>query len=156
MKILNKKTNINNLESVNYNIINNKKSNIRQEYTSLSAIKPSFEKILNYEIKVPKDFNKVNEVQLKNILNSEGLHYFHFSEEGDIISGRKGKYIFKVRNTNNEKDYKLKIKKINSKFKKLNVKLNKVNRNYSKKKSELFNDIPKITKSSKNKIKKTK
>ena len=152
----NKKTNINNLESVNYNIINNKKSNIRQEYTSLSAIKPSFEKILNYEIKVPKDFNKVNEVQLKNILNSEGLHYFHFSEEGDIISGRKGKYIFKVRNTNNEKDYKQKIKKINSKFKKLNVKLNKVNRNYSKKKSELFNDIPKITKSSKNEIKKTK
>ena len=152
----NKKTNINNLESVNYNIINNKKSNIRQEYTNLSAIKPSFEKISNYEIKIPKDFNKVNEVQLKNILNSEGLHYFHFSEEGDIISGRKGKYIFKIRNTNNEKDYKKKIKRVNSKFKKLNVKLNKVNRNYSKKKSELFHDIPTVTKSSKNKIKKTK
>ncbi len=152
----NKKTNINNLESVNYNIINNKKSNIRQEYTNLSAIKPSFEKISNYEIKIPKDFNKVNEVQLKKILNSEGLHYFHFSEEGDIISGRKGKYIFKIRNTNNEKEYKKKIKRVNSKFKKLNVKLNKVNRNYSKKKSELFHDIPKVTKSSKNKIKKTK
>ena len=47
-------------------------------------------------------------------------------------------------------------KGINSKFKKLNVKLNKVNRNYSKKKSELFHDIPTVTKSSKNKIKKTK
>ena len=149
-KIKNKKTNLNNLESVNYNIINNKSSKMREEYTNLSSIKPSFEKVTSFEIKIPND-NKTNGIKIKNILHSEGLHFFNFSEEADIISGNKGKYIFKIRNSYNDKSFKDKIRKINSKFKKLNVKLNKTDRNYSKKKSELFHDIPKLTDTSKNK-----
>ena len=157
--IKNKKTNISNLESVNYNILNNKKSNIRKAYTDLSSIKPSFEKVTDYEIKMPKNYNKINDVTIKNILHSEGLHSFKFSEEGDIIGGTKGKFKFEIRNSNNDKFFDLKIKRINSKFKKLDVKLNKTERKHSKKKSELFHDIPKIdkttktTKTSKNKKK---
>ena len=138
LKLKNKKTNINNLESVNYDIINNKTSKIRQEYTNLSSIKPSFGDISNYEILIPKNFNQVNEIKLKNILHSEGIHFFNFSEQGDIIGGNKGKYLFKVRNSNNEKEFKDKIKKINSKFSKINIKLNKIKVNYSKKKSDLI------------------
>lgn len=132
-----KKTNINNLDSVNYDIINNKKSNMRQKYIDLSLTKPSFEKISNYEIIIPKNFNQVNEVKLKNILHAEGIHFFNFSEKGDLIGGNKGKYIFKIRNSSNDKNFKNKIKKVNSKFSKINVKLNKTETNYSKKKTEL-------------------
>ena len=138
LKLKNKKTNINNLESVNYNIINNKASKIRQEYTNLSSVKPSFGDISNYEILIPKNFNQVNEIKLKNILHSEGIHFFNFSEQGDIIGSNKGKYLFKVRNSNNEKEFNNKIKKINSKFSKINIKLNKIKVNHSKKKSDLI------------------
>ena len=137
-KIKNKKTTINNLESVNYNIINNKTSKKRQEYINLSSTKPSFEDVTNYEILIPKNFNQVNDIKLKNILHSEGIHFFNFSEQGDIIGGCKGKYIFKVRNSNNEKEFNDKIKKINSKFSKINIKLNKIKGNLSKKKTDLL------------------
>ena len=138
LKSKNKKTNINNLESVSYNIINNRKSNIRQIYSTLSSLKPNFEKVSNYEIIIPNNFKKVNEVKLKNVLHSEGLHIFNFTEQGDVIGGNKGKYIFKIRNSNNEKSFKDKIKKVNSKFSKLNVKLKKVEGNYSRKKTDLI------------------
>lgn len=149
----NKKTAINNLESVNYNIINNKKSNIRQDYINLSSNKPIFENVSNYEIIIPKKFNQVNELKLKNILHSVGIHFFSFTEQGDIISGSRGKYLFKIRNTKNDKNFRDKIKIINSKFTKLNVKLKKTNLNYSKKKTDLIPNTSKksIVKNNKNK-----
>jgi hypothetical protein len=143
LQVKNNKTDINNLESVNYNIINNKKNNIRQIYTNLSSAKPSLENISNYEIIIPKNFNKINEVKLKNILHCEGLHFFNFTEQGDIIGGNKGKYIFKIRNSNLDKNFNNKIKNVNSKFSKLNVKLNKINGNYSRKKTDLIPSNPK-------------
>ena len=138
LKNKNRKTNINNLESVSYNIINNRNSNIRQIYSTLSSAKPDFEKVSNYEIIIPNNFKQLNEVKLKNILHSEGLHFFNFTEQGDVISGNKGKYIFKIRNSNIEKNFKDKIKKVNSKFSKLNVKLKKVDDNHSRKKTDLI------------------
>ena len=138
LKNKNRKTNINNLESVSYNIINNRKSSIRQMYSTLSSTNPNFEKVSNYEIIIPNNFKQVNEVKLKNILHAEGLHIFNFTEQGDVIAGNKGKYMFKIRNSNNEKNFNDKIKKVNSKFSKLNVKLKKVDNNYSKKKTDLI------------------
>ena len=138
LKNKNRKTSINNLESVSYNIINNRNSNIRQIYSTLSSAKPDFEKVSNYEIIIPNNFKQLNEVKLKNILHSEGLHFFNFTEQGDVISGNKGKYIFKIRNSNIEKNFKDKIKKVNSKFSKLNVKLKKVDDNHSRKKTDLI------------------
>jgi hypothetical protein len=138
LKNKNRKTNINNLESVSYNIINNRNSNMREIYSTLSSAKPSFEKVSNYEIIIPNNFKQLNEVKLKNILHAEGLHFFNFTEQGDVIAGNKGKYIFKIRNSNNEKNFKDKIKKVNSKFSKLNVKLKKVDDNYVKKKTDLM------------------
>ena len=143
LELKHNKTDINNLGSVNYNIINNKKSNERQTYTNLSSAKPSFENISNYEIIIPKDFNKVNEVKLKNILHCEGLHFFNFTEQGDVIGGNKGKYLFKIRNSNIDKNFNHKIKNINLKFSKLNVKLNKVKGNYSRRKTDLIPNNPK-------------
>jgi len=138
LKNINKKTNINNLESVSYNIINNRNSNIRQIYSTLSSTKPNFEKVSNYEILIPNNFKQLNEVKLKNILHAEGLHFFNFTEQGDVIGGNKGKYIFKIRNSNNEKNFNDKIKKVNSKFNKFNVKLKKVDDNHSRKKTDLI------------------
>jgi hypothetical protein len=138
LKNKNRKTNINNLESVNYNIINNRNSSIRELYSTLSSTKPNFEKVSNYEIIIPNNFKQSNEVKLKNILHAEGLHFFNFTEQGDVIAGNKGKYIFKIRNSNNEKNFKDKIKKVNSKFTKLNVKLKKVDDNHSRKKTDLI------------------
>ena len=138
LKNKNRKTNINNLESVSYNIINNRNSNIRQIYSTLSSAKPDFEKVSNYEIIIPNNFKQLNEVKLKNILHSEGLHFFNFTEQGDVISGNKGKYIFKIRNSNIEKNFKDKIKKVNSKFSKLNVKLKKLEENHSRKRTDLI------------------
>ena len=50
-KLNNKKTNLGNVESVGYNILNNKKSNKTEEYITLSSKKPSFLKLTSYEIK---------------------------------------------------------------------------------------------------------
>ena len=155
LNIKNNKTNINNLESVNYNIINNKTSTSREEYKNFSSIKPSFGEIINYEILIPKNYNKVSEIKLKNILHSEGIHFFNFSEQGDIIGGNKGKDRFKVRNSNNEKEFNDKIKKVNNKFSKINIKLNKLRENHSKKKTDLIQN-PKNYKTSKFSYKKKK
>ena len=66
------------------------------------------------------------------------MHFFNFTEQGDVIGGNKGKYIFKIRNSNNEKNFNDKIKKVNSKFNKFNVKLKKVDDNHSRKKTDLI------------------
>ena len=145
IEINNKKTNLNNLESVNYNIINNKKSSKNEEYIKLSSIKPSFQKITNYEIKVPKNYAEANELKLKKILSMEGIHFFNFSEQGDLIGGNKGKFVFQIRNSNNDNKYNDTMKKINSKMSKMNVMLKKTNKNYLKKKTDLYSDVPKIT-----------
>ena len=111
-EIKNKNTNLNNIESVNYNIINNKKSSKIEEYIKYSSIKPSFQTISNYEIKIPKNYAEANEMKLKHILNTEGIHFFNFSEQGDLIGGNKGKFVFKIRNSNNDNNFIDKMKKI--------------------------------------------
>ena len=141
-KLNNKKTNLNNVESVGYNILNNKKSNKTEEYITLSSKKPSFLKLTSYEIKIPKNFNQANDLKLKKLLTSEGIHFFDFSETGDLIGGSKGKFVFKVRNSDNDNNFDDKIKKINSKFSKMNVKLKRDDVNYLKKKTDLVVDIP--------------
>lgn len=137
-KIKNKKTDINNLESVNYNIINNRKNNKREDYINLSSIVPSSEIVDKYEIIIPKNYNTINEMKLKNILHAEGIHFFNFSEHGDIIGGTKGRYSFKIRNSINDNKFKDKIKKVNCKFSKINVKLKKLSGNYSRKNTGLI------------------
>ena len=141
-KINNKKTNFNNLESVGYNILNGIKSNKTEEYMTLSSKKPSYLELTNYEIKIPKNYNKANDLKFKKLFTSEGIHFFNFTEQGDLIGGNKGKFIFKVRNADNDNNFDNKIKKINNKLSKMNVKLKRDNVNYFKKKTDLVTDIP--------------
>ena len=76
--INNKKANLNNLESVGYNIFNNKNSNKIEEYITLSSKKPSYLELTNYEIKMPKNYNQVNDLKIKKLLTSKGIHFFIF------------------------------------------------------------------------------
>ena len=133
-----RKTNLSNISSVNYNIISSDlNSNINAEYAKYSSIKPEFSNYEYYEIIIPKNFNNTNESKLQNILHSQGLHFFNFKSEGDIVVGEKGKYTFNIRksNLNNEKNNINKvIKKLEEKY---NIKLKKTNRENKKKGSEI-------------------
>lgn len=136
--LLKKKTNIGNLESVNYDIITTKENTSRENYYNLNSMKAKYEEINNFEIIVPKNYNGFDEYKLKNVLYSEGLHFFNFHEKGDIIGGEKGKFEFKLRNSKLDKNIQEKIRKVNYKFNKMNVKLKKIEKNSSKKKTDLF------------------
>ena len=132
------KTNRSNLESVKYYIISTRKSNIIDKYNNLSGLKASSSKVDDYEILVPKNYNKANVSHLKNVLNSNGLHIFGLKEEGDLIGGQKGKFKIKVRtNGQNEKDNNKSINKINNKLSDMDVKLKKNIIDLRKKKTDI-------------------
>ena len=134
----NKKTNRLNIESVKYDIISTRNSDIFDKYNNLSGIKASSSNIEDYEILVPKDYNKSNICNLKNVLNSNGVHIFGVKEEGDIIAGQKGKYKVKVRtNGQNEKDKNKMIYRVSNKLMDLNAKLKRDNIDWGKKKTDI-------------------
>ena len=140
-RINNKKTTLNNLESVNYNILNNKKSNKTEEYIALSSKNPTYHEVTNYEIKMPKNYSQANDFELKKLFSTKGIHFFNFTEQGDLIGGVKGKFSFKIRNSDNDNNFEAKIKKINYNLSKINMKLKKFNNiSYLKKKTDLNTD----------------
>ena len=132
------KTNSSNIESVKYDIISTRKSNIFEKYNNLSGIKASTSKYEDYEIIVPKDYNKSNINNYTTIFNSNGIHIFGIKEEGDIIAGQKGKYKIKVRtNGKNEKEKNKMINRSNNKFKKMDIKLKRNIYDWRKKKTDI-------------------
>ena len=133
-----KKTNRANIESVKYDIISTNKSNLFEKYNNLSGIKASSSKIEDYEIIIPKNYNKSNVYKFKNILNSSGIHAFGLKEEGDIIGGQKGKFLIKVRvNGQSEKEKNKMINKASNRLMNLNVKLKRNLIDWGKKKTDI-------------------
>ena len=135
---MNTKTNATNIESVNYDIISNKKNNLYDKYNKLSNKKASESEYDNYEIIIPKNYNKLDGQKLKNMLHAEGVHYFGFSEQVNI-GGDKGKFKFKIRKSNLDKNNKNNCvsklsKKLSSSF---NVKLKKTDKVNERKTTEI-------------------
>lgn len=135
---MNSKTNASNIESVNYDIISNKKNNLYDKYNKLSNQKASVSEYDNYEIIIPKDYNKLDGQKLKNMLHAEGVHFFGFSEQANI-GGDKGKFKFKIRKSNLDKNdinncVKKLSKKLSSSF---NVKLKKTDEVNERKTTEI-------------------
>ena len=132
------KTNRSNMESVKYDIISTRKSNIFDKYKKLSGEKASASKIEDYEILVPQNYNKANVYNLRNVLGSNGLHIFNLKEEGDVIGGQKGKFKIKVRvNGQNEKDKNKIINNVSNKLLNMDVKLKKNSVDLGKKKTDI-------------------
>ena len=133
-----KNINHSNIESVKYDIISTKKSNIYDKYNNLSNIKASSYQIEDYELIIPKNYNKSNPHNLKNILNSKGLHIFGVKEEGDVIAGLKGKYKVKVRlNGQSERDKNKMINKASNKLMDLDIKLKRNINDCKKRKTDI-------------------
>lgn len=115
-----------NMESVKYDIISTRKSNIYDKYNNLSGIKATSPNIEDYEILLPKNYSKANMHSFKNVFNSNGLQFFGLKEEGDIIGGQKGKFKIKIRmNGQNEKENNRSLNKINKKLLGMDAKLKK-------------------------------
>ena len=132
------KTNRSNIESVKYDIISTRKSNIFDKYKKLSAEKATSSKVEDYEILVPKDYNKANVYNLRNVLGSNGLHIFNLKEEGDVIGGQKGKFKIKVRiNGQDEKDKNKIINNVSNKLLNMDAKLKKNTADLGKKKTDI-------------------
>ena len=93
------KTNASNIESVNYDIISNKENHLYDKYNTLSNKKADNTQYDNYEIIIPKNYNKLDSSKLKNFLHAEGIHFFGFKEQANLI-GDKGKFTFKIRKSN--------------------------------------------------------
>ena len=140
----NNKTNFSNIESVKYDIISTQKNNLNKQYCNLSNLKAAPEEIENYEIIVPHNYNKMQEIKIKNILGDEGMHYFNLKEEGDIVGGEKGRYLFNVRRSSLEKDNNNQVKNITKKLNKLNVKFHKIIPNRAKIKCESIKNCNEI------------
>lgn len=127
-----------NIESVKYDIISTKKSNLFDKYNNISSIRASTSRIEDYEIIVPKNYNKSNIYKLKNIFTSNGVHVFDIKEDGDLISGQKGKFKIKVRlNEQNEKDNNKMINKASNKLSNMDVKLKRDIINWRKKRTDI-------------------
>lgn len=115
------RTNSSNVESVNYNILMPTKPN--SITPSLCTINCFFNEekkkiIENYEINVSKEFPKANARELKNYFISEGLHIFNFEEKQNCVNSQIGKFTFKIRRSDIDKDYDNKINKIHKKVEK--------------------------------------
>ena len=133
------KTNESNIESVNYDIISNKSNNLYDKYNKLSNKKVVNSQYENYEIIIPKDYNRIDGSKLKNLLHAEGIHFFNFREDANV-SGNKGKFKFKIRNSNIDKNNNEvnNIGKLSKKIKKLfNIKLKKCEEFNEKKTTEI-------------------
>lgn len=78
-----------------------------------------------YQIEVPKDFDKINLKDIKNMFYSEGIHLYRCETKGNNFSNKSGKILFKIRRDKNDKEYSTKIEKINNKITNNQMALNK-------------------------------
>lgn len=133
-----KKNNQANIESVKYDIISTNEKSPNKKYSNNSGLKPTSSKIQDYEMVLPNGFNKLNESKLKNILHAQGIHYFNFTEQGDIACGNKCRYKFKVRSSDLDKNHEKNIEKVSKKLSSIySIKLQKTINNPSKKRTEV-------------------
>ena len=119
------KTNASNIESVNYDIISNKANNLYDKYKKLSNKKAKNEQYEKYEIIIPKNYTKLESSKIKNMLHAQGVHFFEFREQAKV-AGDKGKFEFKIRTTNydkNNKNNNIMEKLSNKLIKNFNIKL---------------------------------
>ena len=133
------KTNASNIESVNYDIISNKANNLYDNYKKLSNQKVNNEKYEKYEIIIPKNYNKFESTKLKNLLHAQGVHFFEFREQAKV-AGDKGKFEFKIRTTNydkNNKNNNIMEKLSNKLIKNFNIKLKLSNEAIERKTTEI-------------------
>ena len=133
------KTNASNIESVNYDIISNKENNLYDKYKNYSNKRGDILEYENYEIIIPKNYNKLDSSKLKNLMHAEGIHFFGLREQAKV-SGDKGKFCFKIRKTNLNKNKKINdcktIEKLSKKLSNIfNVKLKKYDENINKRKT---------------------
>ena len=134
----NKDTNLSNIESVKYDIITNRKSNLFDKYNNLSGIKATSSNIKDYEILVPQNYNNSDINSLKYVLASNGVHVFGVKEEGDIISGLKGKYKLKIRiDEPDEKHTNKMINKSSKKMTKYDVELKRNHTDFRKRRTDV-------------------
>ena len=136
---LKEKTNESNIESVNYDIISNKSNNLYDKYNTLSNKKASNSQYENYEIIIPKNYNKLDSSKLKNFLHAQGIHYFSFKEDA-VVSGDSGKFTFKIRKSTIDKknDKVNNIEKLSKKLKQMfDVKLKKYDEVNKRKTTEI-------------------
>lgn len=95
------------MESVKYDIISTKaSSSFYSKYKTLSTPsannntnKASLSKIESYEIVFHNNHsnNPLNESKIKDLLHSQGIHFFNFKEQANILSGGNSKFQFKIR-----------------------------------------------------------
>ena len=112
------------MNSVKYNIISPGRLNSDRSYRYKPAEDTAFSNIDYYEIECGDKFNKMNTGLLKNTFYSEGIHIFKFEEKTNLLNGKtQGKFTFKVRKGENQKEFNDKMEKIENKLKMKDLKL---------------------------------
>ena len=114
-----------NIESVKYDIISTEpNSRHRKSISSLINQHAKPGQIENYEIIVDNKFAGANARLIKNLFYSEGIHLFKFEEQGSGVNGySNGKFTFRIRKNDDDKEYARKMSEINKKIKKKNMQL---------------------------------
>ena len=116
--------NLNGMNSVKYNIISPGRLNSDRSYRYKPAEDTALSNIDYYEIQCGDKFNKMNAGLLKNTFYSEGIHIFKFEEKTNLLNGKtQGRFTFKVRKGENQKEFKDKMEKIENKLKMKDLKL---------------------------------
>ena len=116
--------NLNGMNSVKYNIITPTRLNSDRSYRYTPAQETALSNVDYYEIECGDKFNKMNTGLLKNTFYSEGIHIFKFEEKVNLLNGKtQGRFTFKVRKSENQKEFKDKMEKIENKLKLKNLKL---------------------------------
>ena len=116
--------NLNGMNSVKYNIISPGQLNTDRSYRYKPAEDTALSNIDYYEIECGDKFSKMNAGLLKNTFYSEGIHIFKFEEKTNLLNGKtQGRFTFKVRKGENQKEFKDKMEKIENKLKMKDLKL---------------------------------
>ena len=116
--------NLNGMNSVKYNIITPTRLNSDRSYRYTPAEETALSNVDYYEIECGDKFNKMNAGLLKNTFYSEGIHIFKFEEKVNLLNGKtQGRFTFKVRKSENQKEFKDKMEKIENKLKLKDLKL---------------------------------
>jgi hypothetical protein len=116
--------NLNGMNSVKYNIITPTRVNSDRSYRYTPAEETALSNVDYYEIECGDKFNKMNTGLLKNTFYSEGIHIFKFEEKVNLLNGKtQGRFTFKVRKSENQKEFEDKMEKIENKLKQKNLKL---------------------------------
>lgn len=134
-----KRTNMTNVESVQYNFLSNNcsndllKNNVKHKQSNSylggihnNKLITSQKSIDKYVISTLKCFNKVTGKELKENFYAKGLHVFNFEEKQDFLNCQKGVFTFKIRRNEYDSDYDNKISKINKELQKQNMSMSKV------------------------------